>query len=142
LRVNYEHLDPVTNESALPPFNTPVLVTDGKQMSVATREKEHWEPTGWGWNITCVAGYEWEWEFDNMLKITHWMLLPALPGSRRPTVGDRVMLLKGGAAGTEATPPLIEGQIYTIEVDDFSTMPYLLQGANSWVCSTDVALVS
>jgi hypothetical protein len=135
----------VTNESALPPFNTPVLVTDGKQMSVATRQEVRWEPTGWDWEITCVDGYEWEWEFQSYSKITHWMPLPALPGSlaRRPTVGDRVILLKGGAEETCATPPLVEGQIYTIEEDDKgSWASYRLQGPYSWVCETDVALVS
>jgi hypothetical protein len=137
---------PVTNESALPPFNTPVLVTDGKQMSVATREEECWEPTGWGWQITCVDGYEWEWELGQSdSKITHWMPLPFLPGSlpRRPTVGDRVILLKGGAEETYATPPLVEGQIYTIEEDDKCPFAsYRLQGEGSWVNETEVALVS
>ena len=66
----------------------------------------------------------------------------ALPSNtRRPTVDDQVVLLEGGAEGTCATPRLVEGRIYTIEIDDESPSPYQLQGPGSWVMANDIALI-
>jgi signal peptidase I len=59
----------------------------------------------------------------------------------RPTIGDKVRLLPGEAERTNANPPLIEGNVYTIEEDDNSLCPYLLQGPGSWVQPKAIELV-
>jgi hypothetical protein len=66
----------------LPPFDTPVLVTDGTEMSVAQREDySSWKKCGWNWQITSVRGCEWEWDLDDGYHtfVTHWMPLPLPP---------------------------------------------------------------
>lgn len=64
---------------ALPSYNTSVLVTDGEIMSVAKYVEKTWIDDSDTWEISHVEGYEWEWEFDNMRKVTHWSPLPHLP---------------------------------------------------------------
>lgn len=59
----------------------------------------------------------------------------------QPTVGDIVKLLPGGAEGTCCDPPLIEGNLYVIQVDDKSDVPYKLQTGGSWVRRESVELV-
>ena len=59
----------------------------------------------------------------------------------RPTVGDKVILLRGGGLGTWCNPPLRDGEIYTIQQDDKDASPYRLNGLGSFVCEFDVKLV-
>jgi hypothetical protein len=60
----------------------------------------------------------------------------------RPTVGDVVRLLPGGANNTFANPPLIEGNLYVIEIDDKSNIPYQIQGRSSWVTADQIELIA
>lgn len=59
----------------------------------------------------------------------------------RHTVGDKVRLLKGGAKGTHCDPPLIEGEIYTIEEVCSAPAIYRLGGNASRVMEEEVELV-
>jgi len=52
-----------------------------------------------------------------------------------------VQLLPGGAEETCCDPPLIEGSLYTIQLDDKSDVPYKLQTGGSWVRRECVELV-
>ena len=70
---------PVAN---IPPLDTPMLVTDGKQILVGKLIEPCWPDSKPCWEACGVEGYEWEWDFDTHLKcpITHWAPLPSLPG--------------------------------------------------------------
>jgi hypothetical protein len=56
-------------------------------------------------------------------------------------VGDKVRLLKGGARGTHRKPPLIEGEVYTIEEICLAPAIYRLGGPASRVMEEEVELV-
>jgi len=59
---------------------------------------------------------------------------------RRPTVGDKVLILPGGARESCADPQVVDGMIYTIEEDDGSpSMPYRINKV--WVLASSVKLV-
>lgn len=61
----------------LPEEDTPVLVTDGKIISVAQLELFGDRKSIW-WDIVGCEGVESESYFDHE-KVTHWMPLPKLP---------------------------------------------------------------
>jgi len=61
------------------PYDTAILVTDGRFIVVAERvELLH---GGYWWNSYGFFGNDWEWAFDED-SITHWMSLPQPPESK------------------------------------------------------------
>lgn len=68
----------------LPPLDTPVLFTDGKQQLVGERTLADYRSVGWRIDAVGISANDFSWDFDYDLctdeyPITHWMHLPPLP---------------------------------------------------------------
>jgi hypothetical protein len=64
-----------------------------------------------------------------------------MSNNNRYRAGDKVRLLEGGAVGTCCEPPLVEGEVYTIEEVCSSPAIYRLGGLGSRVMENEVELV-
>lgn len=73
-------------DGTLPDIGKPVLLSDGKQILIGSREEAAYmvKHTGkpWKWCAEGVDGYDYAWDFDYWrtdASVTHWAELPPLP---------------------------------------------------------------
>lgn len=72
---------------SMPPMNVGILITDGEIVTV-TELKNYFadQPVESIDDISLhghgFGGYEWDYDFDDVSKITHWALLPPVPKER------------------------------------------------------------